>query len=316
MSNECSPVAALAIFGVGALLFGFYFVMLRNRREAEHLPISTCRSVPMGLVEVSGRATGGVPFPSPFGNIPSYCSRLVVEEWRTSRRTHYWHAIFDRTYSTPFEVEDGTGRVRIAPEEADLHLETDYAFDMRDGLTTTPAVSERLRALDLDEAKIRERLLAFQAAAHRGQWSDLIGESTLAMPHRDPQPRGDLTAQVFARALSGAKILQDLPRMLRTHRLVVRPGEKPLRMREENLCPGDEAYVLGTAHRDASPAAVEPSVVIGRGDLHPWFAIGEGSQRDTLLRMMRHGWVVAAAGLLLMLAALSMLGDCLVGPSG
>lgn len=314
MSNDCSPLAAFAIFGVGAVLFGFYFVMLRNRREAEHLPTSTCRSVPMGLVEVTGRATGGAPFPSPFGRIPSYCSRLVAEEWRTSRRTDYWHAIFDRTFSTPFEVEDGTGRVRIDPEGADLQLETDYAFDMRDGLTTAPNASERLRASGLDEAKIRERLLALQAAARSGQWSDLIDESTLASPHREPQPRGDLTAQVFARALSGAKILQDLPRMLRTHRLVVRPGEKPLRMREENLCPGDEVYVLGTARRDSGQGAVEPDVVIGRGDLHPWFAIGERSQRDTLLRVMRHGWVVAAAGVLLMLASLSMLGDCLVGP--
>lgn len=314
MSNHCSPLAALAIFGAGAVLFGFYFVMLRNRREAEHLPTSACRSVPMGLVEVSGRATGGAPFPSPFGRIPSYCSRLLVEEWCTSRSTDYWRAIFDRTFSTPFEVEDDTGRVRVDPEEADLQLETDYAFDMRDGLTTTAAARERLRASGLDEAEIRERLLAFQVAAHGGQWSDVVGESTLAPPHREPQPRGDLTAQVFARALSGAKILQDLPRLLRTHRLMLKRGEKPLRMREENLCPGDAVFVLGTARRDTGPGTEGPTVVIGRGDLHPWFAIGENSQRDTLLRMMRHGWLVAAAGVLLMLAALSMLGDCLVGP--
>ena len=309
MSDNCSPLAALAVFAVGALLFGFFFVMLRNRREAENLPTSTCRAVPMGLAEVAGTATG-VPFRSPFAGIPCLCSRLTVEEWRKDTRADHWHEIYGETFSTPFFVEDSTGRVRVIPDEADLRLEPDFSYDMAGGLEATPKAQDRLRAVNMGEQGIRQRLLEF--AGDRGR--EAIREATLACAHREPQPRGDLTSQVFSRGLIGARLLQDLPRLLRSRKPRVPRGVRPLRMREDNLCPGDSVYVLGTTTVSDDLAADDDRVVIGRGELHPWFAIGEVSQKETLVSMTRHAWIVAVAGGLLMLAGADMLRDCLALP--
>lgn len=305
MSQDCSPVAAIALIGAGALLFGFHFVMLRNKREAEHLPTSACRAVPMGLVEVAGRAQG-VSFPSPFAGIPCLCSRLVVEEWREDTRGNHWHELYGKTFSTPFYVEDGTGRVRVDPDEADLHLEPDYSYDMAGGLDADPAALDRLQTAGFDAERVRTRLAEF--GANR---AGAVGEATAASQHREPTARGDLTAQVFARGLSAARILQDLPRLLLSRKPRRVRGTKPLRMREDNLCPGDEVYVLGTATAVEGAGTEGDRIVIRRGELHPWFAIGERSQKETLLRMMRNAWVVPLAGVLLILAGMSMLGDCL-----
>lgn len=306
MVDDCSPLAALAVFAAGVLLFGFFFVMLRNKREAENLPTSTCRAVPMGLAEVAGTATG-VPFRSPFAGIPCLCSRLTVEEWRKDTRADHWHEIYGETFSTPFFVEDSTGRVRVIPDEADLHLEPDFSYDMARGLEATPKAQDRLRAVNMGEQAIRQRLMAFAESRGREQ----VGEATVACMHREPQPRGDLTSQVFTRGLVGARLLQDLPRLLMSRRPRMPHGVRPLRMREDNLCPGDSVYVLGTATASDDLSADDDRIAIGRGELHPWFAIGEASQKETLVRMTRHAWIVAVAGGLLMLAGAGMLGDCL-----
>ena len=307
MSDDCSPLAAAAVFATGALLFGFCFVLLRNKREAENLPTSTCRAVPMGLVEVAGTAAG-VPFASPFSSIPCFCSRLIVEEWSEDSRASSWQEIYEGTFSAPFYVEDGTGRVRIDPDEADLHLEPDFSFDMVKGLEAGPGAMARLRAAGLDAAAIHQRLLLFGEKRGAG----LANEGTLACAHRQPRPRGDLTSQVFARGLVGAKLLQGLPRSLNWRKPRVPRGVRPLRMREDNLCPGDPVYVLGTARAaDETGRLQDERIVIGRGDLHPWFAIGESSQKKMLLGMMRNAWIVVAASAVLMLAGLGMLADCL-----
>lgn len=308
MGEGCAPLAGIFWFGVGALLFGFFFVMLRNKREAENLPTSTCRAVPIGLVEVCGTATG-VPFTSPFAGIPSLCSTLVVEEWREGPKAAHWHEIYGESFSTPFQVEDGTGRVRVVPTEADLHLETDYAFDMKRGLQASPVATDRLRLAGLGAEGVRGRLLEFAVKGGR----DAVPEATQAALHIAPRPRGDLTAQVFARGVGLARVFQDMPGLLLSRKPRLPHGVRPLRMREANLCPGDRVFVLGTATADDTTEATD-RIVIGRGSAHPWFAIGETSQKETLERMLRHGWVVAAVGIGLMLAGLSMLADCAFGP--
>jgi hypothetical protein len=307
MSSDCSPVAAFSIFAFGGLLLGFYFVMLRNRREAENLPTSTCRAVPMGLVEVTGTVSG-TPFASPFGSIPCVCSTLIVEEWRKDSKADHWHEIYGRSFSTPFYVEDSTGRVRVDPDEADLQLQPDFSCDVVHGLVADAKALERLGAAGLDEQGVRQRLQQF--GERRG--SGLVDDATLACAHREPQARGDLTSQVFARGLLAARAFQDLPHRMRDRNPRVPRGTRPLRMREDNLCPGDKVYVLGTARpSDEAAGNAADRIVIGRGDLHPWFAIGESSQKETLLRMMRRAWIVAAAGAILMLMGVGMLADCL-----
>jgi len=308
MAIDCSPLAGVFWFGVGALLFGFFFAMLRNKREMENVPTSTCRAVPMGLVEVVGHAEG-TPFASPFAGIPCLCSTVVVEEWREDARAPHWHELYGRRFSVPFYVDDGTGRVRVDPAEADLQLEADYAFDMARGLVGSDAALARLRDAGLDADGVRRRMSAFAAPGGR----DAVPAATQAVQHIEPRPRGDLTAQVYARGSSLARRFQELPSLLLSRRPRVPRGVRPLRMREDCLCPGDPVYVLGTAGSTDDSAGAD-CIIIARGGLHPWFVIGDSSQKAVLGRMLRHAWVVAAAGSLLMLAGLGMLADCGSGP--
>src|SRR5687767_12670729 len=111
--DDGDDIVAAAI-GVGFGIYSFFmgFKHLRNKRLIESTPTSKCRSVPMGMTEVSGKAAGDSTAPSLIGQIPSYCSRVEIERYQKSGKSSRWKRVHTENFGIPFFVEDDTGRVK------------------------------------------------------------------------------------------------------------------------------------------------------------------------------------------------------------
>lgn len=122
-----------AFFGTGFGVFSFFrgFKLLRNKRLIENTPTSKCRSVAMGLAEVTGTAQGETQIPSLLSHIPCYCSQIRVERYQKSGKNSSWVKIHEEKQGVIFQVEDNTGRVKVDPTDAELDIpvEVEYSTD-------------------------------------------------------------------------------------------------------------------------------------------------------------------------------------------
>jgi LemA protein len=143
--NDSLPIA----IGFLALCFGLFAYFLGfgdwyDKRLLDCTPISKCRSVALGPVVVSGRVGGPNPIPSLIGQLPSFISRVVVEEYRSNGKSRDWRTVHKREFRMPFYVLDGSGEIKVEPQKAVLWLEQDIKYSSRDGVAEyTRAASER-----------------------------------------------------------------------------------------------------------------------------------------------------------------------------
>lgn len=131
----------LVLGGIGIVLGIFFFFMgfakLRLKRMIEDIPTSTVRAMAPGQVEVVGKPVEWNVMEAPFTQKPCVYYDYDVEEERTrtvgtgkDRRTEtYWASIqSDNTSEKPFFLEDGTGKLFVKPEGADIIMRDSYSF--------------------------------------------------------------------------------------------------------------------------------------------------------------------------------------------
>lgn len=134
MSDNDDILAAVVGFGFGVFSFFRGFRILRNKRLIENTPTSKCRSVAMGLVELSGSAVGEVTVPSLIGKIPCFCSQLKIERYEKRGKNSSWHTVHQELQAHPFFLEDDTGRVKVDPAGAELDVPCDLEYSTESGL--------------------------------------------------------------------------------------------------------------------------------------------------------------------------------------
>ncbi|HZR65396.1 MAG TPA: hypothetical protein VFA85_09630 [Terriglobales bacterium] len=117
-----------AAFGVGAGVYFFYrgFRLLQRRRLILNTPSSKIRSASMGLVEISGLATGPHVIPSPLKQLDCFYYRSIAWEWRREGKNSRWVKIGEEKFHLPFYIDDGTGTVLIGPTGAEMDLQCDF----------------------------------------------------------------------------------------------------------------------------------------------------------------------------------------------
>ncbi len=77
-------------------------------------------------VEIVGTADGSAGLQSPITKTPCVLWHVVVSERRSSGKSSRWIVVHSSTSDAPFDVSDGTGRVRVHPGRAvELHLRDD-----------------------------------------------------------------------------------------------------------------------------------------------------------------------------------------------
>ncbi|UCD84913.1 MAG: hypothetical protein JSU92_01615 [Deltaproteobacteria bacterium] len=108
---------------LGLLLFLHGFVCLRRARRIENIPTSRIRSMPMGPVEIAGKAASYVPLKTPYSLVDCVWYSYVVQEYRQRFSTHGRRGGFVTVASgssedTPFYVEDDTEKTLVDPRGA------------------------------------------------------------------------------------------------------------------------------------------------------------------------------------------------------
>lgn len=111
-------------FGLGIYVFFKGFRQFRNYRLIADTPEIPIRSVPMGFVEIHGKAQGEKTVQSPLSHTSCFAYKVVIEKWKTDSRGQGGSWSHHRTDvdGVSFYLTDGTGKVLVNAGEADLDL--------------------------------------------------------------------------------------------------------------------------------------------------------------------------------------------------
>jgi hypothetical protein len=118
----------LPVVGLAAGLYFFYrgFRLLQRKRLILNTPASKIRSASMGLVEISGLATGPYVMRSPLKGVDCYYYQSTVWERRQRGKNSEWVKVAEENLHVPFYVDDSTDKVLVDPRGADMDLHCDF----------------------------------------------------------------------------------------------------------------------------------------------------------------------------------------------
>jgi len=116
------------VVGAAAGVYWFYkgFRMLQRKRLIQNTPASKIRSASMGLVEISGLATGPYVLTSPFKGVECYFYRSIAWEMEQQGKSSKWVKAAEETLHVPFYVDDSTDKVLVDPRGAEMDLHCDF----------------------------------------------------------------------------------------------------------------------------------------------------------------------------------------------
>jgi len=115
---------ALLGFGVGIYIFIKGFRQFRNYLLIADTPEIPIRSVPMGFVQIYGKAQGEKTIPSPLSRTPCFTYKVVIERWQSDSDGHGGHWSHHRTDvdGVGFYLTDATGKVLVDAQGAEFDL--------------------------------------------------------------------------------------------------------------------------------------------------------------------------------------------------
>jgi hypothetical protein len=119
----------LPALGMAFGLYWFYkgFRLLQRKRLIQNTPASRIRSACMGLVEVSGLATGPFVLTSPCKQVESYYYRSTAWQLKQQGKNTQWVKVAEETLHVPFYLDDNTAKVLIDPRGAEMDLHCDLS---------------------------------------------------------------------------------------------------------------------------------------------------------------------------------------------
>jgi hypothetical protein len=110
----------------GVYFFVRGFLVLQKKRVILNTPGSKVRSAAMGLVELSGLATGPYSVIAPITGRPCYYYRTILWKWKRQGRSSGWVKEGDESLHVPFYLDDNTGKILVDPQGAELDIHCDF----------------------------------------------------------------------------------------------------------------------------------------------------------------------------------------------
>lgn len=185
-----------------------------------------------GLVELTGTVRADDPFDSPIGGERAVLSAWQVEEWDERGDSEMWETRAEGIYATPFELDDGTGRVRV-----------DVGTRVNDTSTGTGIDEIQVGPVDVDRLLSDGVTVGDTLAALDG-----FSVATTVPPDADPPERIAAFVQGEGSVAAQTDSITNVVDFGNAH------GER--RYYEGTLGPGDDVYLLG--HARAAEGATHP----------------------------------------------------------
>ncbi len=142
-------------FGFGIWSFFRGFTRLRRKRLIENTPTSTVRGLAMGLVELAGKTATSRMLASPLTKTSCAFFRYTVERYESSGRSGRWVMLSNgESDDCPFWLDDGTGKILVFPDGAELIMPVDYQFETGFGRTMPDPLVEFVQSNGLSSGGI------------------------------------------------------------------------------------------------------------------------------------------------------------------
>lgn len=134
LSSAPEDVPVMAAVGTIAGLYLFYrgFLLLRRKRLIVNTPSSKIRSASMGLVEISGLATGPYVIRSPLKQTDCFYYHSIAWEWIQRGKSKEWVKVAEESLHVPFYINDNSGTLLIDPRGAEMDLHCDLREEYND----------------------------------------------------------------------------------------------------------------------------------------------------------------------------------------
>lgn len=159
-----------AVIGFGAGLFWFFqgFRVYRKYRILADTPEMPIHSIPMGLVEIHGKARGEQLVPSPVTKTPCFHYKVDIERWVRDKRGGHWsHAKTDAN-GVRFYLDDGSGKALVDARGAELDLIQTTRRDTGGGLSISNLFGRSDRAPAAGALVSNSELLAYAESVASG----------------------------------------------------------------------------------------------------------------------------------------------------
>jgi hypothetical protein len=122
--NQLTILSFIAIAG-GLYFLYLGFQVLARKRLLLATPTSRICGAAIGLVEVTGLATGPNTMTAPITGKPCFLYHTTAWQQRNGKKQE-WEKIADETLHVPFFIADSTGQLLIEPIGAELDLLREY----------------------------------------------------------------------------------------------------------------------------------------------------------------------------------------------
>jgi hypothetical protein len=303
------------LIGAVAGVYFFYkgFRLLRRKRLIVNTPASKIRSASMGLVEISGLATGPYVVTSPLRQLECYYYQSTAWELQGGKNKD-WVKVADESLHVPFYVDDSTDKVLIDPRGSELDLHCDFREEyhrsvLYEGPEMPSSVQDFLlrhgvdpdKRIKVEEHCIKPKNFLFVLgtlsqnpgvdASVAPAWAERVSQRSELPEENEPEPEvirlsepvGAVPAsamtqqQKIAAALSRAGISNPIS-------WTRAPIAAPAAIGAAKLARTIEAE---TAVEEIGGYDLHPPVVLMKGSHEPTFFISWRSQRDVVASL---GW--------------------------
>lgn len=130
LQTVSKPTNLLIMAAAGAVagMYLFYrgFRLLQRKRLILNTPASKIRSASMGLVEISGLATGPHVINSPLKQTNCYYYRSLAWEYRQKGKDSEWVKVAEESLHVPFYMDDSSGKLLVDPSGAEMDLHCNF----------------------------------------------------------------------------------------------------------------------------------------------------------------------------------------------
>lgn len=252
---------------------------LRLKRRVEDTPTALVRSMPMGSVELRGRALRDPPLLAPISRVPSAFWQVEVEEYqRDGDGGACWVRRLCEASDEAFRLDDGTGSVCVLPAGAEFRGSVCGTWDVDS--SAPPAARAFIESHSISTSLIGGGPLRVRESR--------IGNGAIAYVLGVAQERLDPRRRRVARVNEDLRALRDDPAAMRA---LDHDGDGRISSAEWDAA--RERVV-----RDVEAGGDEDRVVVARGRLGEPFLLSDRSERALDANLQWKALVAMVLGLL------------------
>jgi hypothetical protein len=274
----------LPVVGIGLLLVGGFAAVYGRRQHRRRALVEATETTAIrdikaeGTVELKGTIRASDPVESPITGEPSVMSAWEVEEWDETGDSEMWETLATGIHTRPFELDDGTGRVRVEIDE--------YLLDAPSG---TGIDEIQLGPIDVDRLLSNGVTVDNVLAAIEN-----FAVETTVPPGTEPPER----IEEFVHTEPGLAPQTDPV----SNVIDIGNEHGKRRYYEGTLGPGDDIYLLGEVRAtESAPAPLQPDDVVVTVPEHGQMIVSDKSEEELADSLNQYkyayvGAILAVAG--------------------